>query len=144
MRLLLSVGAALVLGVSTWAAQSDVPIPTLPGPPCSKKIKEPCVTRARAISSPKPDYPAQAENLRLEGTVLVWLVVTEEGKPADVRIQKAAGHGFDQVAYECVKQWTFAPATYQGKPIPTIEEIEVNFRMDGRTDSVPICQGCRP
>ncbi|MGA7461280.1 MAG: energy transducer TonB [Candidatus Korobacteraceae bacterium] len=87
------------------------------------------MTRSRPIASPEPVYPIEARNAGLEATVLVWLVVTEEGKPADIRIKRSAGHSFDQAAYECVKKWAFAPATYEGKPIPTIEEIEMNFRL---------------
>jgi len=132
MKIVLSVSAVLVLAVCTLVAQQDVPIPTLPGPVCSKKSKQnnqPCVTRSRAISSPNPVYPEGARSAGAEATVLVWLVVTEEGKPVDVRIKKSAGNDFDQAASDCVKKWVFAPATYEGKPIPTIEEVEVHFRL---------------
>lgn len=126
------VGAVLIVAVSALVAQQDVPIPTLPGPVCSKKTKQnnqPCVTRSRPILSPDPVYPERARSAGEEATVLVWLVVTEEGKPVDVRIKKSAGHDFDQAAYDCVRKWTFAPATYEGKPVPTIEEVEVHFRL---------------
>ncbi len=130
MKIMLTI-AVFALGACMLSAQSDVPIPTLPGPICTKKMKkskESCVTPPRVISSPDPVYPRDAEIAHLQATVIVWLVVTEDGKPVDVRIKQAAGHGFDRAAYDCVRQWTFAPAMYEGKPISAIAEVEVHFR----------------
>jgi TonB family protein len=37
--------------------------------------------------------------------------------------------GLDEKAIEAVKQWRFAPARKDGKPVPVAVDVEVNFRL---------------
>jgi len=83
----------------------------------------------RVLKSPDPVYPEAARQEQIEGTVVLWLVVNEQGLPEQIRVQRALGHGLDRNAVEAVKHWKFAPATKSGAPVAVAINVEVNFRL---------------
>ena len=76
-----------------------------------------------------PSYSEEARNAKLEGTVVVSLVVGEDGAPRDMRIVKALGLGLDEKAIESLAAWRFRPAFVNGQPAPVAVNVEVNFRL---------------
>jgi TonB family protein len=81
------------------------------------------------IFSPSVEYSTEARQKRIEGTVTVSLLVTDEGLPDDVQVVKGLGHGLDQIAREAVRQYRFQPATKNGYRIPVRIRADVNFRL---------------
>jgi protein TonB len=61
--------------------------------------------------------------------VLVSLLVTEEGLPSDLRIEKALGEGLDEKALEAIRQYRFQPAMRDGKPIAARIKVMISFRI---------------
>jgi len=59
----------------------------------------------------------------------LWLVVSPEGKPLEIRVQRALGMGLDEKAVEAVRQWRFEPAKLNGRAVPVQINVEVNFRL---------------
>jgi protein TonB len=57
------------------------------------------------------------------------MIVSEHGKPTDIRIARALGLGLDEKAIEAVSNWQFEPATRNGKPVAVQLNVEVNFRL---------------
>jgi periplasmic protein TonB len=55
--------------------------------------------------------------------------VDANGHPQDLKVMRALGLGLDQKAIEAVEKWTFKPGMKDGKPVPVIATIEVNFRL---------------
>lgn len=45
------------------------------------------------------------------------------------QIKRPAGFGLDENAVQAVKDWSFAPATREGKPIKVLVNIKVAFRL---------------
>jgi TonB family protein len=76
-----------------------------------------------------PSYSEEARNAKLEGTVVVSLVVGEDGAPRDMRIVKPLGHGLDEKAIEALAAWRFRPPRLNGQPAPVAVNVEVNFRL---------------
>jgi TonB family protein len=81
------------------------------------------------IYQPEPEYSQEARKAKLEGTVMLSLVVDENGKAQNIRVTKSLGHGLDEKAVEAVKKWRFKPSMKDGKPVPVIASAEVNFRL---------------
>jgi TonB family protein len=81
------------------------------------------------IYHPEPEYSEEARHAKLEGTVMLSLVVDENGKAQDIRVTKPLGHGLDEKAVEAVKKWRFKPGMKDGKPVPVIASLEANFRL---------------
>ena len=45
------------------------------------------------------------------------------------KILRSLGLGLDQKAIEAVEKWNFKPGMKDGKPVPVMATIEVNFRL---------------
>jgi len=77
----------------------------------------------------EPEYAEDARIAKRQGTVVLSVVVDENGAPRDIGIVRSLGLGLDEKAVECVKQWVFKPALKEGVPVPVQVTIEVNFRL---------------
>jgi TonB family protein len=89
----------------------------------------PDVIPATLRTKAEPEYSKAALQTKLEGTVLLSIVINEEGIPQDVSVLTSLGMGLDENAKECVLKWRFNPATKNGKPVSSTAKVEVNFRM---------------
>jgi TonB family protein len=76
----------------------------------------------------KPKYPRAAFDNRIEGTVIVELLIDAKGKVAKARIIQSVP-ALDEAALECVKKWRFEPAKKAGKPVPAIANAPIAFRI---------------
>ena len=61
--------------------------------------------------------------------MVLWLVVSPDGRPQQIRIQRSLGMGLDEKAIEAVKMWKFEPARKDGQAVPVMINVEVNFRL---------------
>jgi TonB family protein len=88
-----------------------------------------------AVSAPtlayqvSPQYTDQAKKAKLNGIVLLSLVVDAQGLPQNVRVVRGVGMGLDEKAIEAVKQYKFKPAMENGEPVPVQLNMEVNFKI---------------
>ena len=87
------------------------------------------VSAPKAIYAPDPEYSEEARKAKYQGTVVLWLVVDANGRPQQIRVQRALGMGLDEKAIEAVKQWKFDPAHKDGQAVPVMINVEVNFRL---------------
>ena len=87
------------------------------------------VSAPKALYAPDPEYSEEARKAKYQGTVVLWLVVDANGRPQQIRIQRALGMGLDEKAVEAVKMWKFEPARKDGQPVPVMINVEVNFRL---------------
>lgn len=89
------------------------------------------VTPPRLINRTKLKYSSMASKARIQGTVVLQLVITPEGKPSDIVIVSPLGFGLDEQALAAVEKWRFQPAVKDGKPVAMRAIIEANFRVPG-------------
>lgn len=75
-----------------------------------------------------PQYTAEARLGKLEGGVLLSLVVGSDGQPRDIQVARPLGLGLDQRAIENVRTWRFQPGTRSGMPVDVRVDEEVFFR----------------
>jgi TonB family protein len=86
-------------------------------------------TKPRQIKSQSPKFSEQARRDKVQGTVLLLLVVTQEGSVTDIRVKNGIGHGLDENAVKAVRKWKFEPATKDGKPVAVQLTVEVDFHL---------------
>jgi protein TonB len=67
--------------------------------------------------------------LRLSGDLSASLLVTSEGKADNIHVLEPLGFGLDKNAVKALKQWSFRPATRNGKPIPFYATVSISFRL---------------
>jgi protein TonB len=65
---------------------------------------------------------------RVEGTVVMEVLVDERGNVPDARVIKSIPL-LDQAALDAVKQWQFRPSTLNGEPVPVIVQVELSFNL---------------
>jgi protein TonB len=87
------------------------------------------VSSPSVLSKVEPEYSEEARKAKWQGTVVLQLVVDEHGLPKDPKVTRSLGLGLDQKAIEAVMKWRFKPGMKDGKPVPVIATIEVNFRL---------------
>jgi TonB family protein len=76
-----------------------------------------------------PEYSEEARAARLQGTVVVEVVIGADGIPHDPRVVRGLGLGLDENAVEAINQWQFKPGVKDGEPAKVAATIEVNFRL---------------
>jgi periplasmic protein TonB len=81
----------------------------------------------------QPKYPDLAIKAGLEGTVVLKVWVTKEGKVKKAVILKSDADVFNEAAIEAAKQWVFTPALQQKKPIDVWVSIPFKFRLKDAT-----------
>ncbi len=81
------------------------------------------------ISKREPKYSPEALKAKLQGTILVSLLVGEDGVPQNVKVVRGLGLGLDEKAIEAVKTWRFKPGVKEGKPVAVAAQVEVNFKV---------------
>jgi len=79
----------------------------------------------RPIHQVSPEHPAKG--FRVSGTVLIGLIVSSKGEPAEVHVIRSLEQDVDRSAVDAVKQWRFNPATKDGKPVAVKISVEIRF-----------------
>ncbi len=80
------------------------------------------------VSKAPPAYSEEARLAKLEGSVLLSLVVAADGQPRDIQVLRPLGLGLDESAVESVRAWQFKPGTKSGTPVAVQAHEEVFFR----------------
>lgn len=111
---------------------ASVALPHLPGP--GVEVSTPEVTESahlRTRLSPPPHYPSIALRRKLEGTVVLRVFVSADGRATAVTIERSSGHrALDDAARRRVlEKWRFEPATRNGITVPAVGLLPIQFRL---------------
>ncbi len=108
-------------------ASADVPAP----PTVQSHAAD---TAARALPAeilfkPTPVYTQEARSLRIEGEVLLEVVLEASGKLRVVRVVHGLGHGLDDNAVKAAEQIHFKPAVKDGQPTDSTVVVHIIFQL---------------
>jgi protein TonB len=82
------------------------------------------------VTCPRPDYSEDARKAKLQGSVLLNVVVLADGKVGSIELVKSLGMGLDQQAINSVRTWKFRPGTDStGRAVATRVPVEVQFQL---------------
>jgi len=87
------------------------------------------VTPPSPVHKLEPQYSDEARAAKLQGTVVVQVVIGTDGMVHDAQVVRAVGLGLDENAIEAIHQWQFKPGAKDGQPVKVSATIEVNFRL---------------
>lgn len=118
---MLPLSTTAVAGMRKSGAEANVASPVSMG---DADIIPPSV-----ISRVEPEYSDAARKAGLQGTVLLNIVVNEQGMAQDVVVVKSLSMDLDEAAKVCVLQWRFKPGMNHGKPAKAAAHVEVNFKL---------------
>ncbi|MDW7759481.1 MAG: TonB family protein [Acidobacteriota bacterium] len=122
---------AAILALPEASLAVDKPAPSKPeakAPPVKSQAEEPSVkagdivplqnvdVEPQLLKSVQPVYPESARRFRIEGTVVVNMLISETGEVIDARtVRGIKGYpAFEKVAESAVRKWRFRPATKDG------------------------------
>jgi protein TonB len=90
----------------------------------------PGVTEPELLTAPKINYPPLARQQRVGGKVVVLVLVDEEGKATEARLQQgvASKSGVNEAVVEGVRRSRFRPATKNGIPVKMWRTVVVDVR----------------
>jgi len=98
-------------------------------PPIEIRAASPLVPAAYR-HTPLPPYPAVARERRLEGVVLLSVLVGRSGRVVDAGVAASSGSALlDEVAVAAVRKWTFVPARRGARAVESVVEIPVKFAL---------------
>ncbi len=63
------------------------------------------------------------------GTVILESIIDKQGNVRDLRVLQDQPYGLSEAAVKAVRNWTFHPATLDGKPVTVWYVLTVNFHM---------------
>jgi TonB family protein len=87
----------------------------------------------KALKITKPEYPDAAFAKKVEGTIVLEILIDAGGRVAKARVITSIA-ALDAAALECVRAWEFKPAVKDGRPVAAIARAPVGFRITGRPD----------
>jgi protein TonB len=82
-----------------------------------------------ALERPEPEYSEEGRKAKVNGIVLVGMLIGADGKPSHVHVVRGLGMGLDEKALEAVSKWRFKPAMKDGKPVAVELNVEVDFQI---------------
>jgi protein TonB len=76
----------------------------------------------------KPVYPPEALAQRVQGVVILEVVVNEFGRVTQPKVLRSIPL-LDEAALEAVRQWQFTPSMLNGQTVPVVMTTTVNFTL---------------
>jgi len=99
-------------------------------------VAEPAAAADTAPSAPgygsmkAVPYPRIAVTQRMEGTVILRVLVGADGVPQEIQIDKSSGHVvLDRAARDAVMKWRFEPGTRNGEPFAAYGLVPIAFKL---------------
>ena len=87
------------------------------------------VSAPRILAQVRPVYTSDALARRVQGSVVLELVVTQEGLPIAIRTVRSLDAGLDAEAISAVRQWRFAPGRLAGSPVDVLVTVVLDFSI---------------
>ncbi len=92
-------------------------------------VGEDGVSTPKLLRKVEPNYPEEAKEAKLEGTIVLELEVHPDGQAHNIHVLEGLGMGLDEEAIAAVEQWTFAPGEKDGEPVVVAAKIQISFRL---------------
>ena len=82
-------------------------------------------------NNPQPEYPEEARQLEQQGMVMLDVLVSADGRAAEVVVKRSSGYRIlDQAAVAAVRHWSFQPGRTAGLPVASRVDVPVRFRLN--------------
>jgi periplasmic protein TonB len=90
----------------------------------------PATSEVTCLYCPQPPYTDEARKVKLQGKVLIRVLVETDGRARRIQILEGLGLGLEERTVETVKGWKFSPARDANRhAIPAWVTIETRFQL---------------
>jgi len=88
------------------------------------------VSPVTCIYCPEPLYTDEARKVKLQGKLVLQVLVGADGRAMRIHVAQGLGMGLDESAVETVRGWRFSPGRDASKhPVPVWVTIETRFQL---------------
>jgi TonB family protein len=88
------------------------------------------IAHPTCLSCPDPHYTGDAKARRIQGSVLILLTITDQGKVENAKVLGGGEVGLAMASIRAVSGWKLKPAAGpDGKPFPVRVPDEITFRL---------------
>lgn len=113
-------------------AQQPAPVPPAPAPRGPENLGE---ISARMISANPPRYPMDSRRAREQGTVVLSVLLSTDGRVSDIDIARSSGFPrLDRAALDAVRNWRWSPVMRDGNPVMARGVVTIPFILQGGDD----------
>jgi len=88
------------------------------------QMKEP-----KKLVDTKPVYPETARRARLQGVVILEIIVDKQGNVRSWKVLRPLSLGLTEAAIDAVKQWKYEPPMYNGRPVEVLITVTMRFSL---------------
>lgn len=103
--------------------------PSKTGNDSTQEGKKDARVKGKLIEAPRPEYPPEAKEKKIEGTVAVSIVIGEEGKVISARATSGP-EILHEASVAAAKKARFEPSTVNGKPVKVVGTMTYDFKLD--------------
>ena len=89
------------------------------------------------IYSPRAPYTLTGLKERIEGTVVLMILVRRDGSVGPVNVSESLEETLDRSAVRVVRGWRFTPAMRGGKPVEAVVEVKMDFEIAENPEPEP-------
>lgn len=110
--------------------QSPDPLEEITGSSAERTLPEVTMAIPLYRENPPPEYPALARRRHLEGTVVLEVSVTGNGRVRRLAVHESSGHRIlDKAAERAVRKWLFEPGRRGIVPVAMEVLVPVRFSL---------------
>ena len=103
---------------------------TRPAPAAAAALVLPS-SDADYLNNPPPAYPRMSRRMGEQGTVIVRVFISVDGRAEQAEIRIASGYPrLDEAALETVKRWRYVPGKRAGQPEAMWFNVPIRFVLD--------------
>jgi periplasmic protein TonB len=97
--------------------------------PAEKPRPVSVVMEGNLIQRVQPQYPAIARQIRLQGDVVIWAVISRAGMIEQATVVRGPGL-LAPAALAAVRQWKYRPYYLNGEPVEVETQVTVKFILN--------------
>jgi TonB family protein len=88
-----------------------------------------CERWPKLIKKVEPQYPPAARAAHQQGDVILYTLLSDQGRVERTTILQSAGDNLDRSAADAVKHWVYSPPACGATPFQTEIEVRVNYEL---------------
>lgn len=92
--------------------------------------------KARLLSKFVPESNQFAQDNGVAGMALYHVVIGPDGQPGEIAVARPIGFGLDENAVKAIRAAKFEPAEKDGRPVPVLLDLVVQFRIYSKRTNV--------
>jgi TonB family protein len=90
------------------------------------------VAQALVLTRVPPVYPAEAKTAKIQGSVVLGVMIAEDGSVKDLNVISSASPLLNRAALDAVRQWKFKGYVLNGNHVEVDTQIAVDFTVAGQ------------